>query len=119
MPKLMASVFSQRYKMGWWFSEYYLAGSIGSPCRGVIFVEFLLINHPLDCPICDQAGECKLQDLGYEHGLAKTSYEFKRRTFEMEDIGDKIKLHTEHVAYLLLSLCRKLPTNSPLKVFMA
>jgi len=56
-------------------------------------VEFLLINHPLDCPICDQAGECKLQDLGYEHGLAKTRYEFKRRTFEMEDIGDKIKLH--------------------------
>jgi len=56
-------------------------------------VEFLLINHPLDCPICDQAGECKLQDLGYEHGLQKTRYEFKRRTFEMEDIGDKIKLH--------------------------
>jgi NADH-quinone oxidoreductase subunit G len=31
-------------------------------------VEFLLINHPLDCPICDQAGECHLQDLSYEHG---------------------------------------------------
>jgi len=59
--------------------------------RGV--VEFLLINHPLDCPICDQAGECKLQDLGYEHGLQKTRYEFPRRTFEKEDIGDKIKLH--------------------------
>jgi len=56
-------------------------------------VEFLLINHPLDCPICDQAGECKLQDLGYEHGLEKTRYEFKRRTFEMKDIGSKIKLH--------------------------
>jgi NADH-quinone oxidoreductase subunit G len=59
--------------------------------RGV--VEFLLINHPLDCPICDQAGECKLQDLGYEHGLEKTRYEFNRRTFEMKDIGSKIKLH--------------------------
>ena len=35
-------------------------------------VEFLLLNHPLDCPICDQAGECHLQDLGYEHGSAKT-----------------------------------------------
>jgi NADH-quinone oxidoreductase subunit G len=56
-------------------------------------VEFLLINHPLDCPICDQAGECKLQDLGYENGSAKTRYEFKRREFEMIDIGDKIKLH--------------------------
>ena len=56
-------------------------------------VEFLLINHPLDCPICDQAGECHLQDLAYEHGLAKTRYEFSRRTFEKIDIGSKIKLH--------------------------
>ncbi|MBC8047953.1 MAG: (2Fe-2S)-binding protein, partial [Fimbriimonadaceae bacterium] len=56
-------------------------------------VEFLLINHPLDCPICDQAGECYLQDLSYEHGLAKSRYEFSRRTFEKIDIGDKIKLH--------------------------
>lgn len=56
-------------------------------------VEFLLINHPLDCPICDQAGECSLQDLGYEHGKMKTRYEFRRREFEKIDIGDKIKLH--------------------------
>jgi NADH-quinone oxidoreductase subunit G len=56
-------------------------------------VEFLLINHPLDCPVCDQAGECKLQDLGYEHGGANTRYEFKRREYEVIDIGDKIKLH--------------------------
>ncbi len=53
----------------------------------------LLINHPLDCPICDQAGECHLQDLGYEHGLASTRYEFPRRTFNRIDIGDKIQLH--------------------------
>ncbi|MEO0312077.1 MAG: hypothetical protein RIQ89_1734 [Bacteroidota bacterium] len=56
-------------------------------------VEFLLINHPLDCPICDQAGECHLQDLAYEHGAASSRYEFKRRTFEKIDIGSKIKLH--------------------------
>ena len=56
-------------------------------------VEMLLINHPLDCPVCDQAGECKLQDLSYEHGVADTRFEFKRRTFEPIDIGDKIKLH--------------------------
>jgi NADH-quinone oxidoreductase subunit G len=56
-------------------------------------VEFLLINHPLDCPVCDQAGECHLQDLGYEHGLAKTRYDFKRRTFTQIDIGENIKLH--------------------------
>jgi NADH-quinone oxidoreductase subunit G len=56
-------------------------------------VEFLLINHPLDCPICDQAGECDLQDLGYNHGKEGTRYEFKRRTFEKEDIGPYIQLH--------------------------
>ncbi|GEM62066.1 NADH dehydrogenase subunit G [Sphingobacterium faecium NBRC 15299] len=56
-------------------------------------VEMLLINHPLDCPICDQAGECKLQDLGFEHGSAQTRYEFDRRTFERIDIGEKIQLH--------------------------
>ncbi|MCX8019494.1 MAG: 2Fe-2S iron-sulfur cluster-binding protein [Chitinophagaceae bacterium] len=56
-------------------------------------VEFLLINHPLDCPICDQAGECHLQDLSYVHGKAGTRYEFERRTFEKEDIGPYIQLH--------------------------
>lgn len=56
-------------------------------------VEFLLLNHPLDCPVCDQAGECDLQNLGYEHGLVSTRTHEERRTFEMEDIGDKIKLH--------------------------
>lgn len=56
-------------------------------------VEILLINHPLDCPVCDQAGECDLQNLGYEHGLQKTRYEFERRTFDRIDIGDKIQLH--------------------------
>src|SRR5471030_3248469 len=59
--------------------------------RGV--VEFLLINHPLDCPICDQAGECHLQDLGFDHGAVQTRYEFKRRTFIREDIGPYIQLH--------------------------
>ena len=56
-------------------------------------VEFLLLNHPLDCPICDQAGECDLQDLSYEHGNYTTRTDFKRRTFEKIDIGDFIQLH--------------------------
>jgi NADH-quinone oxidoreductase subunit G len=56
-------------------------------------VEFLLINHPLDCPVCDQAGECHLQDLAFEHGLSKTRYDFKRREFDKVDIGEYIKLH--------------------------
>ncbi len=56
-------------------------------------VEFLLLNHPLDCPICDQAGECHLQDLSYEHGKAAMRTDFERRTFEKIDIGDHIQLH--------------------------
>ncbi len=42
-------------------------------------VEFLLINHPLDCPVCDQAGECDLQNLSFEYGVANSRYEVKRR----------------------------------------
>jgi len=56
-------------------------------------VEFLLINHPLDCPVCDQAGECHLQDLSYEHGKEGTRYEFQRRTFEKHSLGEYIQLH--------------------------
>jgi NADH-quinone oxidoreductase subunit G len=48
--------------------------------------EFLLINHPLDCPVCDQAGECDLQDLSFEHGKGKSRF-IEERTFEPEDIG--------------------------------
>ena len=55
--------------------------------------EFLLINHPLDCPVCDQAGECHLQDLSYVHGLQETRTVEERRTFKPIDIGDKIKLN--------------------------
>ncbi len=56
-------------------------------------VEFLLINHPLDCPICDQAGECDLQNLSYEHGTETTRYEEGRREFNKIDIGPHIQLH--------------------------
>ncbi|MBL7775506.1 MAG: Fe-S-binding domain-containing protein, partial [Saprospiraceae bacterium] len=56
-------------------------------------VEFLVLNYPLACPFCDQAGECHLQDLSFEHGLSNTRYEFERRTFEKIDIGPYIKLH--------------------------
>ncbi|MFN8257140.1 MAG: 2Fe-2S iron-sulfur cluster-binding protein [Bacteroidales bacterium] len=56
-------------------------------------VEFLLINHPLDCPVCDQAGECDLQNLSYEHGIETTRYTEQRREFRSADLGPNIKLH--------------------------
>ncbi len=55
--------------------------------------EFLLINHPLDCPVCDQAGECDLQNLAFQHGKEQKRYKEEKRTFEPENIGDNIQLH--------------------------
>jgi NADH-quinone oxidoreductase subunit G len=57
----------------------------GSPevvqARASVF-EFLLINHPLDCPVCDKGGECPLQDYSYAFGPAGSRMEFQRRTFD-------------------------------------
>lgn len=89
MPKPVASCRTE--VMDGMVVQNYTSPEIIEARKGV--VEFLLINHPLDCPVCDQAGECKLQDLGYDNGSAETRYEFKRREYEAIDIGDKIKLH--------------------------
>ncbi len=89
MPKLVASC--RTTIMDGMEVENITSPEVREARKGV--VEMLLINHPLDCPVCDQAGECSLQDLGFEHGAAKTRYEFDRRTFEKIDIGDKIQLH--------------------------
>ncbi|MCB9033659.1 MAG: (2Fe-2S)-binding protein [Chitinophagales bacterium] len=73
-------------------------------------VEFLLINHPLDCPVCDQAGECHLQDLSFDNGEEKTRFDFRKRTFEPQDIGDKIKLHMNRciLCYRCVKVCDQL-----------
>ncbi len=89
MPKLVASC--RTAVMDGMVVKNTTSPEVKDARKGV--TEFLLINHPLDCPVCDQAGECKLQDLSYEHGLSKSRYEFKRREFEKRDIGDKIQLH--------------------------
>ena len=89
LPKLMASC--RTPVMDGMVVQNLTSPEVLEARKGV--VEFLLINHPLDCPVCDQAGECDLQNLAYEHGAAKTRYQEERRTFEQVDIGDKIKLH--------------------------
>src|SRR6266545_2265570 len=54
-------------------------------------LEFLLINHPLDCPICDQAGECELQDYVFQEGRSGTRYaEYAKRYSPVEDFGPDI-----------------------------
>lgn len=76
-------------------------------------IEFLLINHPLDCPICDQAGECDLQNLSYKHGVCATRYEFERRTFAPEDIGEKVQLHMNRciLCYRCVMLADQITSN--------
>ncbi|RTL55882.1 MAG: NADH-quinone oxidoreductase subunit G [Rhodocyclaceae bacterium] len=50
-------------------------------------MEFLLINHPLDCPICDQGGECQLQDLAVGYGNSQSRYEEEKRVVPDKDLG--------------------------------
>ncbi|MEC8147766.1 MAG: NADH-quinone oxidoreductase subunit NuoG [Pseudomonadota bacterium] len=54
-------------------------------------MEFLLINHPLDCPICDQGGECELQDLAVGYGSGVSQYSEAKRVVEDKNIGPLIK----------------------------
>ena len=55
-------------------------------------MEFLLINHPLDCPICDQGGECQLQDLAVGYGGMTSRYEEEKRVVFHKDIGPLISM---------------------------
>ena len=55
-------------------------------------MEFLLINHPLDCPICDQGGECQLQDLAVGYGASSTRYEEEKRVVKPKDVSPLISM---------------------------
>ena len=55
-------------------------------------MEFLLINHPLDCPICDQGGECQLQDLAVGYGASTSRYQEEKRVVPIKDVGPLISM---------------------------
>ena len=55
-------------------------------------MEFLLINHPLDCPICDQGGECQLQDLAVGYGGSTSRYEEEKRVVFHKEVGPLISM---------------------------
>lgn len=70
-------------------------GELVEKCREGV-MEFLLINHPLDCPICDQAGECRLQEFSVEHGVGTSRFkEDKIKKPKNVDIGPRIRLDDE------------------------
>ena len=54
----------------------------GAPRAQNSTLEFILVNHPLDCPVCDKGGECPLQDLTFRYGPGNTRMTFPKRTFE-------------------------------------
>src|ERR1700757_850824 len=56
-------------------------------------MEFLLINHPLDCPICDQGGECDLQDQAMAYGFDRGRYEENKRAVRDKDFGPLVETH--------------------------
>ena len=60
--------------------------------KGVM--EFLLINHPLDCPICDQGGECQLQDLAVGYGASNSRYQEAKRVVLHKNLGPLIATET-------------------------
>ena len=72
--------------------------------KGVM--EFLLINHPLDCPICDQAGECRLQEFAVDHGGGESRFvELKVRKPKHRPLGEKIMLDNERC--IMCSRCER------------
>jgi NADH-quinone oxidoreductase subunit G len=66
-------------------------------------MEFLLINHPLDCPICDQGGECELQDLAVGYGNDVSRYQEKKRVVKDKDIGPLV--HTDMTRCIHCTRC--------------
>jgi NADH-quinone oxidoreductase subunit G len=58
-------------------------------------MEFLLVNHPLDCPVCDKAGECGLQDYSYAYGRSQSRFEEDKHKKPKKDVGDHVLLYTD------------------------
>ncbi len=58
-------------------------------------MEFLLIHHPLDCPVCDQAGECELQDYSYTYGSDRSRFHEKKLVQPKKDIGNHVLLYSD------------------------
>ena len=74
-------------------------------------MEFLLINHPLDCPICDQGGECQLQDLAVGYGASTSRYPEEKRVVVPKDAGPLISMRGNGALHPLHPLRALRPGN--------
>ncbi len=82
-------------------------------------MEMLLINHPLDCPICDEAGECKLQDLTFQYGVPHSRFEEPKRQLDKRvEIGPRVMLDQERciLCRRCVRFCREIPKTGELVV---
>jgi len=83
-------------------------------------MELLLVNHPLDCPICDQAGECKLQDYAFEYGVQHSRTREPRRAAKKKvDLGPTIVFDQERciLCRRCVRFCREVPQTGEIGVF--
>jgi NADH-quinone oxidoreductase subunit G len=82
-------------------------------------MEYLLINHPLDCPVCDQAGECHLQDYSYKYGRSESRFQEDKIKQPTKDIGPFVKLYSDRC--IMCSRCvrftREVSGSSEIAVF--
>ena len=72
-------------------------------------MEFLLINHPLDCPICDQGGECELQDLAYNYGKNNSRFDIPKQTKKNDDLGPLVS--TDMTRCIMCTRCVRFGTE--------
>ncbi|MGB0658488.1 MAG: 2Fe-2S iron-sulfur cluster-binding protein, partial [Gammaproteobacteria bacterium] len=72
-------------------------------------MEFLLINHPLDCPICDQGGECELQDLAYTYGKNESRFDIQKQTKKNDDLGPLVS--TDMTRCIMCTRCVRFGTE--------
>ncbi|MEX2213383.1 MAG: molybdopterin-dependent oxidoreductase [Phycisphaeraceae bacterium] len=82
-------------------------------------MEYLLINHPLDCPVCDQAGECHLQDYSFEYGRSESRFIEDKIKQPVKDIGTHVKLYGDRC--IMCSRCvrftREVSGTSEIAIF--
>ena len=79
-------------------------------------LEFLLVHHPLDCPVCDQAGECDLQDFSYRHGRDKSRYLEVKNVPPKKDLGPDVLLYSTRciVCTRCIRFCQEVSGSSEL-----
>ncbi|UCD73829.1 MAG: molybdopterin-dependent oxidoreductase [Phycisphaerales bacterium] len=81
-------------------------------------MEYLLINHPIDCPVCDQAGECYLQDYSYQYGRSEVRFQEQKIVQPKKDIGEHILLYSDRciMCNRCVNFCREIPGTAEIMV---